>query len=129
MAKPLSYNKTEKLKSRKLMEQVFAKGKSFSMFPIKVFYLQVTEQLDFPVKVGVGVSSRNFKKAVHRNRIKRLLRESYRINKHPLHDAVKAQNENIAVFLLFLDKQLPSYEIIQAKMPLVIEKLSKAIQS
>jgi ribonuclease P protein component len=128
MPKPFSYNKKEKLKSRKLMEQLFATGKSFSVFPIKVFYLRVDEAMDFPVKVGVGASNRVFKKAVDRNRIKRLLREAYRLNKLPLHDFIEAEKKQIAVFMLFIDKTLPSFAELQTKMPLAIDKLIKTLQ-
>ncbi len=110
------------------MEQLFATGRSVSVFPIKIFYLKVDEAMDFPVKVGVGASSRVFKKAVDRNRIKRLLREAYRLNKQPLHDFVEAEKKQIAVFMLFIDKTLPSFEELQAKMPLAIDKLIKPLQ-
>ncbi|MBC7588987.1 MAG: ribonuclease P protein component, partial [Chitinophagaceae bacterium] len=90
-------------------------------------YMEVEEKLDFPLKVGVGASSRTFKKAVHRNRIKRLLREAYRLNKQPLHDFAQQQNKQLAVFMLFIDKALPTNEL-QTKMPLVIDKLIKAVQ-
>jgi ribonuclease P protein component len=48
MAKQFSYGKEEKLKSRKLTEQLFSKGKTFTVFPLKVFYLPVSETMDFP---------------------------------------------------------------------------------
>ncbi len=128
MATTFSYSKEEKLKSRKLLEQLFATGKSFNTFPVKVLYLEVEEPLDFPIKIGVGCSSRNFKKATDRNRIKRLLRENYRLNKALLHTAIAATNKQIAVFFLYIDKTMPEQEILQTKMPIVVEKLSKLIQ-
>ena len=62
MGKIFSYSRKEKLKGRKLYEQVFSQGKSFTVFPIKIFYLQPDVPLDFPVKVGVGVSHGILKK-------------------------------------------------------------------
>src|SRR6185312_675621 len=97
MGKIFSYGRKEKLKSRKLLEQVFRKGKSFIVFPIKIFYLKPDVPLDFQVKVGVGVSARNFKKAVERNRIKRLLREAYRTEKLLLHKYLKEHNQQVIV--------------------------------
>ncbi len=122
-----TFNKQEKLKSRKLIEQLFAKGKTFLVFPVKVVFLEVEEAMDFNVKTGVSASSRNFKKAVDRNRIKRLLRESYRLNKQPLHDFVTVNNKQVAVFLLYIDKALPTHEQLQKRMPLLIDKLIKNI--
>ena len=122
MAKQFSYSKKEKLKSRKQLEQVFSKGKSFTVLPIKVFYIDVEEQ-DNPVKAGVGVSSRNFKKAVQRNRIKRLLRETYRTEKIPLHDCLQKNEKQAAVFFLYVDKLMPEYILLKEKMKLIIQRL------
>jgi ribonuclease P protein component len=127
LAKIFTYNKKEKLKSRKLLQQLFTEGKSFTVFPIKVIYLEVKAPLDFPVKVAVGASGRNFKKAVQRNRIKRLLRECYRTEKIPLHSLLEQQNKELIVFLLYIDKVLPEYAVIKTKMPLIIQKLIKAL--
>ncbi len=122
-----SYGKKEKLKSRKLLEELFKKGKTFTVFPVKVFYLQPEDRLDFFIKTGVGVSGRNFKKAVQRNRIKRLLREAYRTEKLNLHKHLKEHHKQLAVFLLYFDKTLPDYPVIKVKMPLIIERLIKQI--
>src|SRR4051794_9437484 len=125
MNKIFSYGRKEKLKGRKLYEQVFSNGKSFTVFPIKVFYLQPDVPLDFHVKLGVGVSARNFKKAVERNRIKRLLREAYRTEKLLLHRYLKEHNHQVVVFLLYTDKTLPDFTTLKIKMPLILEHLIK----
>jgi len=127
MPKIFSYGKNEKLKSRKLLEQVFSEGKSFTVFPVKVFYLKPNTPLDFPVKVGVGVSGKHFKKAVDRNRIKRLLREAYRTEKLALHKYLQEQNKHVVVFLLYIDKVLPEYAVIKTKMPLILERIIKQL--
>jgi ribonuclease P protein component len=127
MGKTFSYSRKEKLKSRKLLEQVFSKGRSFTVFPIKIFYLQPDATLDFPVKVGVGVSAKNFKKAVERNRIKRLLREAYRTEKLLLHKYLKEHNRQAIVFLLYADKTLPDFATLKIKMPLIFEQLIKRL--
>jgi len=123
LAKTFTYNKKEKLKSRKQLEALFSKGKTFLLFPVKVFYLLPETPLDNIVKTGVGASSRTFKKAVQRNRIKRLLREAYRLNKQPLHQFLQTHNRQLVVFLLYIDKQLPKKNSIQPKMPVILEKL------
>jgi ribonuclease P protein component len=128
MAKTFSYNRAEKLKSRKLLEQLFANGKSFLVFPIKVFYLPITDGATVSlVQAGVGTSSRNFKHAADRNRIKRLIREAYRLNKLPLHEFLTTQQKKVAVFFLYIDKALPQDNIVQQKMPLVLDKLMKQL--
>ena len=127
MAGTFSYNKFEKLKSRKQIELLFAKGKSISAFPVKVFYLPVDHTPVHPVQVGVGVSARNFKKAVDRNTIKRRMREAYRLHKLPLHEHLVAQQKSVAVFILWIDKQMPTTAALQELMPAVIEKIIKQL--
>jgi ribonuclease P protein component len=127
MAGTFSYNKFEKLKSRKQIELLFAKGKSISAFPVKVFYLPVDHTPMHPVQVGVGVSARNFKKAVDRNTIKRRMREAYRLHKLPLHEHLVAQQKSVAVFILWIDKQMPASAVLQDLMPAVIEKIIKQL--
>jgi len=127
MAGTFSYNKFEKLKSRKQIELLFAKGKSIAVFPVKVFFLPVEHTPVHPVQVGVGVSARNFKKAVDRNTIKRRMREAYRLHKLPLHEHLVAQQKSVAVFILWIDKQMPTTAALQELMPAVIEKLIKQL--
>jgi ribonuclease P protein component len=127
MAGTFSYNKFEKLKSRKQIELLFAKGKSISSFPVKVFYLPVEHTPVHPVQVGVGVSARNFKKAVDRNTIKRRMREAYRLHKLPLHEHLITNQKSVAVFILWIDKQLPTAAALQDLMPGVLEKLIKQL--
>ena len=123
MTGTFTYNKHEKLKSRKLLQQLFATARSFSVFPVKVFYMPLDEAVEKTVQVGVGVSARNFRKAVDRNRIKRVLRECYRLNKTVLHEAVNDKKKPLAVFILYLGKELPEYALLDEKMKLALTKL------
>ena len=122
-----NFNKQEKLKSRKLTKQLFAEGKSFLVFPIKVTYLPITEPCDFPIKIGVSASSRMFKKAVDRNRIKRVLKEQYRLNKAPLHNFIINHQQKVAIFFIYIHKTLPEKDLIEKKMPIIINKLITAL--
>ena len=110
-----------------MLDQLFTKGKSFSVFPVKVFYMLVAETVDHNIKAGVGVSARNFKKAVDRNRIKRLLRECYRLNKSALHRSVERKQKKIAVFFLYTGKEMPDYTMLTEKMQTVLTKLEELI--
>ena len=127
MSGTYSYNKNEKLKSRKMLNQLFAEGKSFSVFPVKVFFLPMHFANNRPINAGVGVSARNFKKAVDRNRIKRLLRECYRLNKLSLHTTITGKNKPMAVFFLYIGKDMPDYTILNEKMKAVLNKLEEII--
>jgi ribonuclease P protein component len=129
-----TYSKQEKLKSRKALEHLFAKGKSFSVFPIKVFYT-ITNQSNVDglvadsalVQAGVGVSSRIFKRAHDRNKVKRLLREVYRTQKQPLYKTVVANQQALNVFFLYIGKELPVFADLQIAMEKTLEKLIRKI--
>lgn len=124
MPKTFTFSKSEKLKSKKLLEQLFTEGKSCSVFPIKAIYRFLDEmEHQQPVQVGVGTSSKIFKKATQRNRIKRLLRETYRKNKLPLLAALKQQNKCLSVFLLYVDRDLPKHNTLDFKMPILVDKI------
>lgn len=117
-----SYGKKEKLKSRKELDALFNGGKSFLVFPVKIFYTQ-QEATSALIKTGVGVSSRYFKKATDRNRVKRLLREAYRTEKAPLMEVIENGHTSLNVFLLYVDKTLPEYSNLKKVMASIMQKL------
>lgn len=115
-----TFNSEEKLKKKNLITELFASGKSISGFPLKMIYLQYDHSSSFKVQAGVSVSKRNFKKAVDRNRIKRLMRESYRKNKHLIYNDEDTK-KYIMMFIYQGNKEL-SYQVIEEKMRLLLEK-------
>ncbi|AMA48059.1 MULTISPECIES: ribonuclease P protein component [Flavobacterium] len=78
-----NYPNYEKLKSRTLIDHLFANGKSVSKYPIRLVFVEVPElkNTSTNIQIGVSVSKKYFKKAVDRNYYKRVLREVYRLNK------------------------------------------------
>jgi ribonuclease P protein component len=127
MTATYSFNKKEKLKSRKLLDQLFTKGRSVSVFPVKVFYLLQTDEATESIRAGVGVSAKNFSKAVDRNRIKRLLREAYRLNKSSLHNSASANQKKLAAFFLYVGKEMPDFTSLNQTMQAALSKLESAI--
>ncbi len=128
MAKEFSLGKEERLKSRKLVEELFAYGKSLNAFPIRVSYKFISASNvddDYLLKIGVTASSRNFKKAVDRNRIKRLLREAYRLQKKELTIGLKERGLKAHVFFMYVDKQLPQYDYVFGAMTKCLKLLIK----
>lgn len=116
-----TFGKEEKLKSRKQIEQLFAEGDIVKEFPILMKFLKVDEN-DFLIKVAFSVPKRNFKLAVDRNRIKRLLRESYRLNKHILLNNVEGK---YVIMFIYTDKKEWNYQDLEEKMITVLNKFIK----
>lgn len=112
----------EKLKSKKLIDQLFNEGKSVSAFPIKMVYAKIPFEDNVMLKAGVSVSKRNFKKAVDRNHIKRLLREAYRLHKYSLIQEIDSQ---YVCMFLYLGKELPSYSFVESKMKKALQKFQE----
>lgn len=113
------FSKNDKLKSRKLIGQLFEDGKIVSKFPLKLFYVPAQFDDGVKVKAAVSVSKRNFKTAVDRNRIKRLLRESYRLNKHLVIENI---TENYAFLFLYVGKDLPEFKLLEIKMQQLLKE-------
>lgn len=120
------FKKEEKLKSRKTIELLFKEGKSFSNFPFRVLFLYNSDKNE-ALQAGFAVSSKHFKRAVDRNRIKRLMRESYRLQKAELHLQLKLQQKQLAVFFIYIGNELPEYQLIFEKTGNVLNRLIKTI--
>jgi ribonuclease P protein component len=119
--------KPERLKSKKLIERLYQEGNYLKAFPLRMVYLQTAHTSDFPSQVGVSVPKRNFKRAVDRNRLKRLMRETYRLQKQ----IVYANVDKPYVFMIsYLGKEEWKYEELYPKMEkllnLFIEKTKNA---
>jgi ribonuclease P protein component len=80
------------------------------------------------LQFGAGVSKRHFKRAVDRNRIKRLTREAYRTQKLPLQGLLKESEKGyLKLFILYTGKELPDYQLIREKVGGVLERLEKEL--
>ncbi|MCB0451633.1 MAG: ribonuclease P protein component [Aequorivita sp.] len=112
------FPKSEKLKSTKTIENLFLEGKTHSKFPIKMFFLQ--QENIATNQVAFAVPKRNFKSAVDRNRVKRQLREAYRLNKQLLD---KIHGKKFVMLFLFLGKVKPQYAELDKAMVNLLKKL------
>lgn len=132
MVKKRTLGKNERLKSRKLIDQLFKEGRNFNLFPYRVYYL-FPQTKDAALRVnlqfGVGVSTRNFKHAVDRNRIKRLTREAYRLQKLPFQELLESKQLTIALFLIYTGKELPAYEVVSEKITVILNRLIKVVNA
>ena len=115
-----TFRNEEKLKKKNLITELFVSGKSVSAFPLKMIYLRKDHDSPYKIQAGVSVSKRNFKSAVDRNRIKRLMRESYRKNKYLIYNNEDTK-KHIMMFI-YQAKDEVAYELMEGKMKILIEK-------
>jgi ribonuclease P protein component len=120
-----TFTKDERLSSRKLIEQVAKEGKSFLVHPFKVIALETALESKYPAQVMMSAAKKRFPRAVDRNRIKRLMREAYRKNKHTLYTALNEQNKKLALMLIYVGAELPEYKSAEDKIILILQRLSK----
>jgi len=113
----------EHLKSRKSIALLINSGLSFSKFPIKVRWTIAQQHQAAPVVCTFSVPKRNFKKAVHRNYIKRIMREAYRLNKQQLFDCLIEKNVKIQVLFIFIGNEVPTYQQVESKIILTLQSL------
>lgn len=121
-----TFHKNERITSLKLIEHLFRDGesKAATAFPLKAVYTFVPHQEGCaPVQVLISVPKRHFKRAVKRNRVKRQVREGYRLNKIILSEVPEGQQMLIA-FIWLADKLYPSSKV-HAQVITLLEKIKK----
>ena len=130
MSTHFSYQKKDKLKSRKQTQFLFAKGQSMNAFPLKLIY---TIEASEPgtLQAGVGAPSRTFRKAVARNRVKRLLREGYRLERPAFVEAANTAMEKLRVnlFFLYTDATVITQKEIQEKIKQLLGRVAEKINT
>lgn len=117
-----TYPKKEKLKSKTTIDLLFSEGNSVSKFPLRLVYVENKEPNAELIKMGVSVSKKYFKKAVDRNYFKRVLRETYRLNKHLLIDHLE---KPYAFMFFYQTKERLSYQEIEEKTVQLFQKFNE----
>ena len=117
-----TYPNPEKLKSKTTIDALFSEGKSVSKYPLRLVYVENTEANAEVIKMGVSVSKKYFKKAVDRNYFKRILRETYRLNKAIL---LENNDKNYAFMFFYQTKDRLSYAEIELKTKQLFQKFNE----
>lgn len=86
-----------------------------------------SDKLTDPLQAGFSASTRNFKKAVDRNRIKRITKEAYRLQKNELSHLLLTKNKTLAIFFIYTDKQLPAFAVVKERISTILKKLKTII--
>lgn len=116
-----SFPKIEKLCREADIESLYASGKRFTCWPLRITYITKESSLSAP-QVLIWAPKSLFKHAVDRNRLRRLMREAWRLNKGPLSEA------HMLIAFNYIDKELQPYEVVERAMIKAVDKLSKTLQ-
>lgn len=123
--------KEERLYLKRYLDILFEKGQSFVAYPLRVVYLCTEEELPARVSIVISVPKKKFKRAVKRNRVKRLVRECYRVRKYELIDPLTEKKKYLSIAFLFVGKELPLFAEMEKGMNkairLLIEKEQLAV--
>ena len=126
MTKQRTYGlpKQRRIKRQKIFEALVREGRSAFVYPFKAVYLPGELPEPVPWQVGFAVSKRRFRKAVHRNRIKRLMREAFRLNQHILEGIPPT-----AILLIYVSKEELAPAELMKNMKKLLEKIQKQLQN
>ena len=120
-----TFKKEERLRDKKSIKELFEQGNGFYVAPFKVVWIKTIFESSFPAKILITVSHRNFKKAVDRNRIRRVTREAYRKNKSILYERLNGSAKKIAFMLIYTREIIIPYKEVEDKIILILQRLAK----
>ena len=118
----MSLGKDERLSRQLLLDKLFSEGKSVSQNGFTLVYLQSALPAFYPAQAAFSAPKRHFKNATDRNRIKRLLRESYRHVKPELYLRLSEMKTQYAMMLIFKGKAVPAHEVVEKNVGEIIAK-------
>lgn len=123
------FPKTERLKSRKSIAELFDSGKSIHIYPVKILYVSRQEENNQSalIKCGVSVAKKKHKKAVKRNLLKRRLREAYRLNKQEIQSIARAKNISVNIFIIYIAEDIENYTRIKNSMVAGLRRIENEI--
>jgi ribonuclease P protein component len=112
-----------RIKSKKLFDRLFEKGEAIYQAPIRLVFLPIPFNMEEPVKLGVSAPKRRMKRAVDRNRMKRLMREAFRLNKEKLIEHCHKHQKGYAILFISQCNTLPDYSKTEEKIILLLRRL------
>jgi len=119
------FPKQEKLSSQKEIDRLFKEGKAFLAYPLRVQFQLCALDDDVPARALFSVPKRRFRRAVSRNRLKRRMREAYRLNKPGLFDVLNNNRLLARVAFIFVGQDEVDYHVIEKGMKKAMARLIK----
>lgn len=119
-----TFKKSERLTNKKDIDAIFEKGLVVKNFPLLVKHLPVDFEDGEALKVVISVPKRRIRKATDRNRIRRQMKEAFRLNKTGLKEVLKKRQLSLALFFVYTGKENPDYALIEGKIKLILKELN-----
>jgi ribonuclease P protein component len=121
-----TFNKKERVAGEKRVETLFSGGQSFIAYPLRVVFLKMEPTEDLPsVSILISVPKKRIKRAVHRNRLKRLIRETYRLNKH----LIDIKDCRLDISFIYVKDELSDYATIEKGMIKALNELTRRFRA
>lgn len=118
-----TFRKSERLCSRTVIDEIFSKGKELRKFPYILKYIYIAEVAQNPVQIVVSVPKKRAKSAVDRNRLRRQIKEAYRLNKDVLTSFFRTNKSAVVIFLIYTGKEKEEYKLLEEKLKLILKEL------
>ncbi|MDR2087267.1 MAG: ribonuclease P protein component [Dysgonamonadaceae bacterium] len=123
-----TFSKSERISSQKEIDFLFSEGNSFPVFPLRVIYAKREKDGNNGFSVLISVPKKKIKRAVHRNRLKRLIREAYRLNKHLLAEGTVVQSCNYLIAFIYVTNEMILYKEIETALIKGLTLLKEKLQ-
>ena len=126
-----SFTKAERICSKLTIDKLFGGGNaSLAAYPLRaVFMTQSQDETQPPISILISVPKRRFHHAVDRNRMKRLVREAYRLNKHALWQQMEEAGLHLDIAFVCIADALPTSEQVTASTRKILRRIGEKIQS
>ena len=122
-----TFKKSERLTSKTKIDEIFERGETIKKFPFLLKYLLTDNGNENGVQIVFSVPKRKVKLAVNRNRIRRQLKEIYRLNKHEICKDIMA-NQHLALFLIYTGQENEKFDTLELKLKLILKQLTVALK-
>jgi ribonuclease P protein component len=124
-----SFSKIEHLCGEKRITRLYTQGDAFIAYPVRVVFLIEPKSDTEPANVLISVPKKRFKRAVKRNRLKRLIREAYRLNKQELIEKLEEKQLQIHIAFNYVSDDELDFVSIEKKIKLSLQKLIDKVGS
>ena len=116
----------EHLKSKSVIEQLYAKGASVTVFPLRAVFIEQAQEQQEPVAaILINVAKKRFRHAVDRNLVKRRIREAYRLNRHPALDEMNGSDCRVDVAFIYVADRLMEYAAVERAMRRLLTAIAR----